>query len=78
MLSTVFSSGVMGIDGFEVTVECNMQDKIPCFEIVGLPDAAVKEAENLADIQQIKAFNAEYNVMNDGMAAQRLVKAVIS
>lgn len=35
----------MGIDGFEVTVECNMQDKIPCFEIVGLPDNAVKEAE---------------------------------
>ncbi len=45
MLSTIFSSGIMGIDGFEVTVECNMQDKIPCFEIVGLPDAAVKEAE---------------------------------
>ncbi len=45
MLSTVFSCGIMGIDGFEVTVECNNQDKIPCFEIVGLPDAAVKEAE---------------------------------
>ena len=45
MLSTVYSSGIMGIDGFEVTVECNMQDKLPCFEIVGLPDAAVKEAE---------------------------------
>ena len=45
MLSTVYSSGIMGIDGFEVVVECNMQDKIPCFEIVGLPDTAVKEAE---------------------------------
>jgi len=45
MLSTVYSSGIMGIDGFEVIVECNMQDKLPCFEIVGLPDAAVKEAE---------------------------------
>ena len=45
MLSTVYSAGVMGIDGYEVTVECNMQDKLPCFEIVGLPDAAVKEAE---------------------------------
>ena len=45
MLSTVYSSCVMGIDGFEVIIECNMQDKIPCFEIVGLPDAAVKEAE---------------------------------
>lgn len=45
MLSTVYSSGVMGIDGFMVTVECNVQDKLPCFEIVGLPDASVKEAE---------------------------------
>ena len=35
----------MGIDGFEVVVECNNQDKLPCFEIVGLPDTAVKEAE---------------------------------
>ena len=45
MLSTVYSAGVLGIDGYEVTVECNMQDKLPCFEIVGLPDASVKEAE---------------------------------
>lgn len=45
MLSTIYTSGIMGIDGFEVTVECNMQDKLPCFEMVGLPDAAVKEAK---------------------------------
>ena len=45
MLSTVYSAGVLGIDGYEVTVECNMQDKLPCFEIVGLPDASVREAE---------------------------------
>ena len=50
MLSTVYSSGLFGIDGVEVVVECNMQDKIPCFEIVGLPDTAVKEAENRAMI----------------------------
>ena len=46
MLSKVYSSGVIGIDGFEVTVECSAWDRIPKFELVGLPDAAVKEAKN--------------------------------
>lgn len=45
MLSTVYSSGLYGIDGFEVTVECSVDDKLPCYEIVGLPDMAVKEAK---------------------------------
>ncbi len=46
MLSRVYSSGVMGIEGFEVIVECSAWDRIPKFELVGLPDAAVKEAKN--------------------------------
>ncbi len=45
MLSKIFSSGVVGIDGFEVTVECSAWERIPKFELVGLPDAAVKEAK---------------------------------
>ena len=46
MLSKVYSSGVFGINGFEVTVECSSWDRIPRFDLVGLPDAAVKEAKN--------------------------------
>ncbi|MBR2930049.1 MAG: YifB family Mg chelatase-like AAA ATPase [Clostridia bacterium] len=46
MLSKIYSSGVFGIEGFEVTVECSAWDRIPAFELVGLPDAAVKEAKN--------------------------------
>lgn len=46
MLSKVYSSGVVGIEGFEVTVECSAWDRIPAFNLVGLPDAAVKEAKN--------------------------------
>ena len=46
MLSKVFSSGVMGIDGFEVVVECSGWNRIPRFDLVGLPDASVKEAKN--------------------------------
>ena len=46
MLSTVFSAGLFGIDGFLVSVECNGYKNIPSFDIVGLPDTAVKEAKN--------------------------------
>lgn len=46
MLSKIFSCGVFGIDGFTVTVECSAWDRIPRFDLVGLPDTAVKEAKN--------------------------------
>ena len=45
MLSRVNSLGIVGIDGFKVTVECDVSSSIPSFEIVGLPDAAVKESK---------------------------------
>ena len=45
MLSTVYSAGLFGIDGFLVTVECNTSKRLSCFEIVGLPDNAIKEAK---------------------------------
>lgn len=46
MLSRVFTSGIIGIEGYEVVVECSAWDRIPRFDLVGLPDAAVKEAKN--------------------------------
>lgn len=46
MLSKVYTSGISGIDGFEVIVECSSWNRVPRFELVGLPDAAVKEAKN--------------------------------
>lgn len=45
MLSTVYSAGLRGVDGYIVTLECDVRDKISYFEVVGLPDAAVKEAK---------------------------------
>ncbi len=45
MFKSVFSAGLNGIDGFIVTVECNSTQRLPNFEIVGLPDASVKEAK---------------------------------
>ena len=46
MLSRIYTSGVIGIEGFEVVVECSAWDRIPRFDLVGLPDTAVKEARN--------------------------------
>ena len=46
MLSKVFSAGLFGIDGFIVNVEVNGLPRLPQFELVGLPDAAVKEAKD--------------------------------
>ncbi len=45
MLTTSYGAGLLGIDGFVVTVECNATKGLPQFEMVGLPDAAVKESE---------------------------------
>ena len=44
MLSRVSSMGLQGIDGYEVSVECYITNGMPGFDVVGLPDVAVKEA----------------------------------
>ncbi len=46
MISKIYSAGILGIDGYEITVECCTWNRLPKFELVGLPDAAVKEAKN--------------------------------
>ena len=44
MLASVPSCGLIGIDGFDVRVEVNLANGMPKFEIVGLPDASVRES----------------------------------
>ena len=46
MLSRITSLGCQGVGGFGVTVECASSNGLPKFDIVGLPDAAVKEARD--------------------------------
>ncbi len=45
MLSHIYSCGLNGIDGFPVCVETDISNGMPNFDIVGLPDATVKEAK---------------------------------
>ena len=44
MISRLLSLGLNGINGYCVAVECFISGGLPAFDIVGLPDAAVKEA----------------------------------
>ncbi|MBR0367631.1 MAG: YifB family Mg chelatase-like AAA ATPase [Clostridia bacterium] len=44
MLAFIESCGLSGIEGYRVTVEVNLARGMPLFEVVGLPDASVKES----------------------------------
>ena len=44
VLCKLRSLGLQGVTGYEVTAECDLSGGLPNFDIVGLPDAAVKEA----------------------------------
>ncbi|MCL1829151.1 MAG: ATP-binding protein, partial [Oscillospiraceae bacterium] len=45
-VSKIRSLGLRGIGGYEVSVECFLSGGLPAFDIVGLPDTAVKEARD--------------------------------
>lgn len=45
MLSIVKSIALQGLNGYLISIEVDISQGLPCFEIVGLPDASVKEAK---------------------------------
>ncbi len=57
MVSHIRSLGLEGIRGYEVSVECAIAGGLPAFDIVGLPDAAVKESRNRVQAA-VKSCNA--------------------
>lgn len=46
MLSMIHSCALLGIDSTPVTVEVDLSSGMPTFDIVGLPDSAVKESRD--------------------------------
>ena len=44
MFARVTSCGLIGIDGYPVTVEADIGAGLPSFDVVGLPDASVRES----------------------------------
>ena len=74
MLSHIYSCGLSGIDGFSVCVETDISNGLPAFDIVGLPDAAVKEAkERIRSAIKNTGFRfpAKHIVINLAPAAKR-------
>ncbi len=74
MLSHIYSCGLIGIDGFPVCVETDISNGLPGFDIVGLPDAAVKEAkERIRSAIKNMGFKfpAKHIIINLAPAAKR-------
>ncbi len=46
MFAKIRSLGLFGIGGYEVSAEIALSGGLPRFDIVGLPDAAVREARD--------------------------------
>lgn len=46
MIAKVYSSCVIGIDAYEITCETDISGGLPGFNIVGLPDLAIKESRD--------------------------------
>ena len=46
MLAKVYSCAIHGIQGIPLEVEVDITDGLPAFEIIGLPDTAVREAKD--------------------------------
>ena len=46
MLSKIKSLGLSGIDGYTVDVEVDINNGLPAYDVVGLPDASIKEGKD--------------------------------
>ena len=46
MFSKLESVGLFGIDTYMIEIEADVSGGLPAFDIVGLPDAAVKESRD--------------------------------
>ena len=58
MICSVRTLGLSGVSGCGVTCECFIARGLPGFEIVGLPDAAVKESrERVRAAAKSSGFN---------------------
>lgn len=61
MAIVVNSAGIYGIDGYKVLVECDFSRGLPGFDVVGLPDASVKESRDRVRLA-IKNSHFDYPV----------------
>ena len=81
MICSLRSFGLEGIRGYEVSVEADISQGLPAFDVVGLPDMAVREARERIraaiksyDLQNFLTENYEgHMVLRGGLALEKLV-----
>ncbi len=75
MLARVYSCTVLGIDGIPLEVEVDISSGLPAFDIIGLPDASVKEArERVRAAVRNSGFNFPYRRVTVNLAPAELKK----
>ncbi|HHX72211.1 MAG TPA: YifB family Mg chelatase-like AAA ATPase [Clostridiales bacterium] len=58
MVAKIWTVGLRGIEGYRMSVECDLSGGLPAFDIVGLPDASVREArERVRSALKNKGFD---------------------
>ena len=76
MICSVRSLAVQGIRGLGVTAECYISNGLPGFDIVGLPDAAVKEArERVRAAAKTSGFSFPVSRITVNLAPANVKKA---
>ena len=74
MLTTAYSTGLFGIDGYIVTVECSFSENLPYFEIVGLPDNAVRESKRrLAAASENSGFGTKSRINTKNLSKKQKI-----
>ena len=76
MFSKILSYGLIGLNGFKIDVEVDTNIGVPSYEIVGLPDAAVKESrERVRSAIKNSAFKFPQNKITVNLAPANVKKA---
>ena len=76
MLCKLLSMGLHGVTGYLVSAECDLSNGLPAFDVVGLPDAAVKEArERVRSAARNSGFSFPVSRITVNLAPAGLRKA---
>lgn len=75
MLAKVHSCAVLGINGIPLEIEVDIADGLPAFDIIGLPDASVREAkERVRSAVRNSGFQFPYSRITVNMAPADIKK----
>ncbi|OPL12732.1 MAG: magnesium chelatase [Firmicutes bacterium ML8_F2] len=75
MIARVFSCALIGINGIPLEIEVDISDGLPAFDMIGLPDASVREAkERVRSAVKNSGFDFPYSRITVNLAPASLKK----